>query len=376
MRDYSDYDAVVIGGGLAGAAAACHLAGARKSVVLFEKESTPRHKVCGEFLSAEAQAELRHLGIDIAELGAVPIRRVRLVRGGRSAEASLPFQAAGLSRFVLDDHLLQKAQTLGAHIVRGTPVRELVMDAVGGWSVTTQDQATVTARAAFLASGKHDLRQYKRERATPDRDIGFKIYLHLAPAQTEALRDAVEVVFFDGGYAGLQLIDRTTANLCLLVRKSLLMRLNKNWRDLLGHLTDSSAHLRTRLAGAAPCWEEPLAISSLPFGYLCDEREEPGLYRLGDQFSVIPAFAGNGISIALHTARLATTCFLHGDDGSAAYHQRARNHIGAPLRRASRLSRLSASPWAQSLAVQVCRAFPSVAAIAATVTRIQEIAGP
>jgi hypothetical protein len=172
------------------------------------------------------------------------------------------------------------------------------------------------------------------------------------------------------------LIDRTTANLCLLVRKSVFVRLNKNWQALLDHLMDSSPHLRRRLAGAVPCWDEPLAISSLPFGYLCEDREvEPGLYRLGDQFSVIPAFAGNGISIALYTARLAATCFLQGH-GGPTYQARARDQIGASLRLASRLMRLSASPWAQSLAVQVCRAFPSVAAVAASKTRIRETFAP
>lgn len=67
-------DVAIIGGGVAGAAAACHLAAAGKSVVLFEKEGVPRHKVCGEFISAEAQAHLDILGIDHADLGAAPIR--------------------------------------------------------------------------------------------------------------------------------------------------------------------------------------------------------------------------------------------------------------------------------------------------------------
>jgi flavin-dependent dehydrogenase len=368
-----DYDALVIGGGLAGAAAACHLALARKSVILFEKAATARHTVCGEFLSAEAQSALRHLGVDIAELGAVPIRIVRLIHGNRSAKASLPFQAAGLSRHILDEHLLQRAQALGVQVVRGTFVRDVTQGAASHWVVATPTHAQVAARAVFLASGKHDLRQFKRASVEPDHDIGFKIHLRLAPAQTHALRHAVEVILYDGGYAGLQLIDEKTANLCLLVRKSVFLGLNKSWQNLLDHLTETSPHLRRRLAGALPCWDEPLAIFSLPFGYLCDDPETAsGLYRIGDQFSVIPAFAGNGMSIALHTARLAAACFVQGHSGTV-YQARARQQVGASLRLASRLSRLSAMPWTQGLAVQICRAFPFVATVAAAKTRISAV---
>jgi 2-polyprenyl-6-methoxyphenol hydroxylase-like FAD-dependent oxidoreductase len=149
--------------------------------------------------------------------------------------------------------------------------------------------------------------------------------------------------------------------------------LGKNWQNLLDHLTEASPHLRRRLAGALPCWDEPLAISSLPFGYLCDDRTTaPGLYRIGDQFSVIPAFAGNGMSIALHTARLAVACFAQGHD-EAAYQARARRQVGRSLRLASRLSRLSAMPWAQSLSVRVCRTFPLIATAVAAKTRIYAV---
>jgi flavin-dependent dehydrogenase len=371
-RPASNCEALVIGGGASGAAAACHLAQAGRSVILIEKEAEARHKVCGEFLSAEALSELRHLGVDVAGLGAAPIGLVRLIHGVRTAETALPFQAAGLSRLVLDEHLLRKAEACGARVVRGSAVRDLIAEPAGRWRAETQEGAAFSAEAVFLASGKHELRRFKRERATPDRDIGFKLHWRLAPVQIEALRAAVEVILFAGGYAGLQRIEGDTANLCLLVRKSNFMRLNKSWQTLLSHLMDTAPHLRMRLAGAAPCWDEPLAISALPFGYLCNGRStEPGLYRLGDQFAVIPAFSGSGLSIALRTARLAALLFLQaGANGAAMYHWQARHQIGASLRLASGLSRISASPWAQALAVQTCRAFPSMAAFAAARTRI------
>ena len=104
---------MIVGGGLAGASAACRLAREGRRVALLEREAGPAHKVCGEFLSGEALVELAGLGVDAAALGAAPITGMRMVHRGRMAECRLPFPAAGLSRYVLDEALLQRAAALG-----------------------------------------------------------------------------------------------------------------------------------------------------------------------------------------------------------------------------------------------------------------------
>ena len=71
-------EVLILGGGVAGCAASIALARKGRSVTLIERELTPRHKVCGEFLSGEALEDLHALGIDVASLGAVPIDYVRL----------------------------------------------------------------------------------------------------------------------------------------------------------------------------------------------------------------------------------------------------------------------------------------------------------
>jgi len=91
-------DVLIVGGGLAGSAAAIMLARAGRSVVLVERESLPQHKVCGEFLSQEAMTYLSSLGIDLIGLGAVAIRSVRLAGRAGQSEAMLPFAAMSLTR--------------------------------------------------------------------------------------------------------------------------------------------------------------------------------------------------------------------------------------------------------------------------------------
>ena len=84
-------EVLVLGGGPAGCAASIALARKGRAVTLIERELTPHHKVCGEFLSGEALADLHALGIDVASLGAVSIDYVRLAAARRAAEAPLPF---------------------------------------------------------------------------------------------------------------------------------------------------------------------------------------------------------------------------------------------------------------------------------------------
>ena len=57
------YDALVIGGGLAGCSTALQLARRGHSVLLAEQSTYPRHKLCGEFLSPEAQSSFRRLEV-------------------------------------------------------------------------------------------------------------------------------------------------------------------------------------------------------------------------------------------------------------------------------------------------------------------------
>src|ERR1700741_198927 len=99
-------EVVVIGGGPAGAMAALCLARARRDVVLLEREKSPHHKVCGEFLSREAVAYLTQAGVNAIALGAASIDKVRLDIAGRDAVAELPFTALSLSRRTMDEALL------------------------------------------------------------------------------------------------------------------------------------------------------------------------------------------------------------------------------------------------------------------------------
>src|SRR5215472_8301298 len=103
-------ECLVVGGGLAGSMAALRLAQAGRDVLLVERELGPHAKVCGEFLSAEAVDYLRAAGVEPISMGAARIEKLRLAAGRKTVETRLPFPALSLSRTVLDEALLARAE--------------------------------------------------------------------------------------------------------------------------------------------------------------------------------------------------------------------------------------------------------------------------
>ncbi len=346
---------------------AFRLAGAGREVTLLEKEREAHHKVCGEFLSREAIQYLRQAGIDPLDLGACAIDRVRLHSRKRTVEAGLPFTALSLSRRILDEALLLKAEEAGCYVRRGACVERLEATR-DGWSVRLRSGETIRTRTVFLATGKHDVNAWERGGAAQPDLVGFKMHWRLAPAQSADLHDAMELFLFRGGYGGLSLIESETANLCLVVKRNTLRQIG-GWVDLLRWLENEVLALRGRLQNATPCWQKPLAISPIPYGHLGGPAD--GVWRVGDQVAVVPSFTGDGMSIALHSAILATEMYLNGKSADDYVH-RLTGQLRAGMHFASFLSRAMVTPAARALAPFLLSLVPNTLGRIALSTRIPD----
>jgi flavin-dependent dehydrogenase len=361
-------ETVIAGGGLAGASAACVLAAAGRPVLLFERHREAADKICGEFISAEAQCCFDRIGIDLAALGAHKITSVRLVHRNKIVSSPLPFAGFGLSRRVLDEVLLRRAVALGAEIRRGASIR-LRQDR-GPIILDTSSGLEVRPGTLFLATGKHDLRGLRRRARTPGDLVGFKLHLRLAPPQIAALAGQVELIMLPDGYAGLQLIEGGLANLCLLVSSKRLLRAGGGWEGLFEDLLRTEPHLHMRLSGAVTA-SKPLSIFRVPYGFVHKpaRTDPPGIFRLGDQMGVIPSFTGDGMSIALHSAVLAAGFHLAGNC-AAAYHHAIRGDILGQIRRARALNRIAAFGAGRLLLMRLGASWPAGMRLAARLTRV------
>jgi flavin-dependent dehydrogenase len=359
---------VIAGGGLAGASAACLLAASGRDVTLFERQAAPAEKICGEFISFEAQRYFSRIGIDLAALGAHGIHAVRLVHREKIVSCTLPFTGLGLSRRVLDEALLRRAAQLGAEIRRGEAIH--LRSAHGPIVLETASGDEVRTDTLFLATGKHDLRGLRRRTAASNDLVGFKVHLRLAPSQSAALAGHVELIMLPDGYAGLQLVNDTLANLCLLVATGRLQRAGGTWDGLFEDLLRAEPHLRARLAEAVTV-SGPISISRVPYGFVhAPSRDDPpGIFRLGDQMGVIPSFTGDGMSIAMHSAILAAGYHLAGSR-AAEYHRVLRGDILGQIRRATALNRIATSAPGRIALMRLAAIWPAGMRLAARMTRV------
>jgi flavin-dependent dehydrogenase len=347
-------ETVIVGGGPAGAATACALAAAGRDVILIERSAGPHHKVCGEFLSIETQAQLLTLGVDAAALGAVAIDCVALYSPARAVAAGLPFRALSLSRYRLDGALLSRAEALGTQVKRGAAVRSVAPDGEG-WIVQC-DGGPFACRNLVLATGKWGLRGIDDTR--DGSRVGLKMHLRLADDGRRALNGRVELYFLGRSYAGLELIEDGVANLCVLMPCELVARLGHGWQPVQDHLAQALPALAERLAGSRPLWDKPLAVVA-PTGGLLHRGQGSAVYRVGDRLAHIPPFTGDGLGIALASAALAAVQIRDGRS-PAQYLKAARKLTGRPIRFAGLLSALVATRVGQTALLSAAALAPGL----------------
>ncbi len=348
-------ETVVIGGGPAGSATACGLASAGRDVMLIERTAMPHHKVCGEFLSVETQTLLQRLDIDPSALGAVPIEHVAVHSSGRSVTSALPFRALSLSRYRLDDALLQCAQSSGARVNRNVSVKSVTPDGSGG-NVVCDNGETISCKHLVLATGKLGLRGIDDVR--DGSLVGLKMHLRPSPEIRRGLEGRIELFFLDEGYIGLELIEDGIANLCLVLPHATVGRIGSGWLALCGHLASALPSLAERLAGAEPLWDKPKAVVCPTGGHLHRERTT-AVYRVGDRLAHIPPFTGDGLAIALGSAALAVE-HIRLDLSPDAYLAAARQLTASPVRLASIVSRLAKHGAGRNLMLGAAAIAPSL----------------
>jgi menaquinone-9 beta-reductase len=347
---------IIVGGGPAGAACAIELARNGRHVIVLEKTRTAHHKVCGEFISAEACDFIAGLGVNIWELGATEVKALSVACGVEFPRIDLPFTAAGLSRFCLDQALLQAAVNAGAEVVRGTAVTNL--DVGADPIVVRTSNKEFRAATVVLATGKHDLRGCMRPRGLM---TSFKQHLRVTPTNATALRNLVHLTVFPGGYAGACLVERNIVAICWVVEPELLKKIGAAWQAQSSHLSVQSEFYGKLLAHAQPLWERPIAVAGIPYGFVRKRAISRSIYTIGDQLAVIPSYTGDGISIALHSGISAARALVNGTPANEFQHT-ITARIRPQMRWAKAGNVFLSTSAGQLLSAGMARALPSAAA--------------
>jgi flavin-dependent dehydrogenase len=303
-------DVAVVGGSLAGSAAAGALARGGASVVVLEKATFPRPKICGSFLSAEADPVLERLGAldEIRLAKAETITRFALVRSdGRRLEADLPAPVLSMSRARLDSLAAAAAERRGARLRSGVTVLSFEGDLRAGFRVKTSAEEIVV-RVLLGAWGRYSPLDGRLARPFFRREPSLFGFGKQLAGKSSPLEGRAVLHFFEGGYLGLSRVEGGVVNLAALATPSVAREAHHDFDMLLSRLTRTSPSLSRDLEGLSPLpgpvlLSEPVHLG--PHGCLAGD-----VLLAGDAAGVIDPYTGTGMSLALLSGEAAAAPIL------------------------------------------------------------------
>jgi flavin-dependent dehydrogenase len=298
------YDIAIIGGGLAGLCLAIQCADNGNSVILFEKEEYPFHKVCGEYISLESWEFLTKLGLQLNNLNLPVIKTLQLSdAGGKLFQFALPLGGFGVSRYYLDHALYQIALKKGVEVFSKTRINEVMFE--NDLFTLGSTKGNVQAKIAAGCFGKRSNLDIKWNRPFIQQKknaltnyIGIKYHVYYA-------HDAAEISLhnFKNGYCGISKIEDNKSCLCYLTTAHNLRACNNSIEELQKKVLYKNPRLKEIFEKATFVYQEPLAISQISFSK--KSQVEDHVLLLGDAAGMISPLCGNGMSMAIHSSKIA-----------------------------------------------------------------------
>lgn len=366
-------EVVVVGGGPAGSSAAIRLAQRGLRVLLLEKATLPRDKLCGEFLSPEVARMCASLGVleDMRQAGARPIHRVELTApSGAAFSGRLPSGALSLSRRTLDHLLIKSARTAGAEVQEGEAVVDVSGSLDDGFRIETRERPVV-ARVVLGAYGRREMLDRRLSRPSLARRSSFVAFkARHAGALPEGM---VELHAFKGGYCGLVGDETGTVNVCWLARVERLAEAGGSPEAMVEHVLFTNPHLHVRLAALTRC-ADYMAVGQL--STRPKETFASDVCMIGDAAGMIAPLCGDGIGMALRSAEIAAALverYLHGrlssDGFRTAYRRRWHREFALRMHLGRFLNAVLTHSAGSRIAVQLSAHAPSLAGAVITATR-------
>jgi flavin-dependent dehydrogenase len=304
-----EFDVCVIGGGIAGLVSSILLSKKGLTVAVFESGKYPRHKVCGEYVSNEIVPFLMTHDLYPSKHKPPVIDQFQLSdTKGRIADTELDMGGFGISRFHWDLHLSEQAKKAGVTLLEGAKVRE-VRKAEDDFVLSVNGEEFYS-KLLIGAHGKRSILDKSLDRRFMKKKspyVGVKYH-----ARGDFPEDLVSLHNFNGGYCGVNAIEDGLVNVCYLSHRD-------NFREY-GSLEEvqeivlfQNPTLKRLLLSLEPVFEKPLVINEITFE--TKEPVEAEVMMCGDAAGMITPLCGNGMAMAVRSAKLLSEQIIEHWDG-------------------------------------------------------------
>lgn len=354
-------DVIIIGGGLAGLTAAIHLSKKGIKVTLIEKSEYPRHKVCGEYISNEVLPYLLWLDLNILQSNSQQISSFEFTtQSGKIARTKLPLGGFGISRYRLDNILYEKALSNSCIVLK-----EMVTDISfenDEFSVTTQNQILYSKLVLGAFGKRSNIDQFLARDFIMKKSPWLAVkahYLGNVPNEQVALHN------FSGGYCGISKVENDIINICYLADYATFKKY-KNIEDYQKNVLYKNKELKSVFENSKLLFDKPLTISQISF----DKKfpVENHILMIGDSAGLIHPMCGNGMAMAIHSAKIASELILEYYSGTITtrsilekqYTIQWKKHFGKRLIMGRLLSRALTNKKITNLFVSVIAAMPEL----------------
>jgi menaquinone-9 beta-reductase len=345
----------IIGGGLAGLTAAIQLAKKGIEVSLFEKKKYPFHRVCGEYISNETLPFLKTNEIYPEKFSPRQIGQLQLTSvSGKSAELTLKLGGFGVSRYLFDQFLFEKANEAG---VTSYPCEvESIQFEDERFFISASDQKFQfdVAIGSFGKRSKLDVslkREFIQKRSPY---MGVKYH-----ARTDHPSNVISLHNFQNGYCGISNIEDGKTNICYLTHRDNL-KVYKNIKEMEEVILFENPFLKSIFKNSQFLFDRPEVINEISFETKAPVEEH--ILMTGDAAGMIAPLCGNGMALAIHSAKL-TAELVHAfckDEISRGememkYEKKWKYHFATRLWAGRQIQNLFGNQWASTFAVYLAR---------------------
>ena len=311
------YDAVVIGGGPAGAAAALCLARCGRSVLVLEKDRFPRFHV-GESLIPQDMELFADLGLldDLARLPQSKKRGAEFALGDGSSGQRIRFNQSltpgvrdtfNTERAVLDEALLDAARRAGAAVRVGARVEKVLRLRDGDCELELRGGETIHCRYVVDASGQSTLlgRHLKTRRNFDDPSLQkvayFGHYEHV-DRDNPLGDDDIAVVLCDEAWFWMIPIDQTRTSVGMVLDASTAKQVKRPAHEMLAWGVERCPLVRERVKNAKAPEKNHAARD---YSYSCAPYAGPGYFLVGDAATFLDPVFSTGIYLGMEGGRRA-----------------------------------------------------------------------